>query len=105
MKIDLPHRLGAEEAKRRLRTRIGRLKDHIPGGAAEVTSSWEGDRMNLRVQALGQEISGHVDVFDTKVHLELMLPAFLAMFGSQIEALLRRGGTELLEDRSGLKDA
>ena len=105
MKIDLPHRLGAEEAKRRLRTRIGGLKDHIPGGAAEVTSSWVGDRMNLRVQALGQEVSGHIDVFEAKVHLELMLPAFLAMFGSQIEALLRRGGAELLEDKSGRKNA
>ena len=105
MMIDIPHRLGAEEAKRRLRTRIGGLKDHIPGGAAEVTSSWEGDRMNLRVQALGQEVSGHIDVFETKVHLELMLPAFLAMFGSQIEALLRRGGTELLEDKSGSREA
>ena len=34
IKIDLPHQLGAEEAKRRMQGGIGKLKDHIPGGGA-----------------------------------------------------------------------
>ena len=99
MVVDLPHRLGAEEAKRRMRNGIGKLPDHIPGGG-QVESNWVGDRMNLRVTAMGQEVSGHIDVHESKVHLELMLPAFLAMFGSKIEGLLRNKGTELLEDKS-----
>ncbi len=98
--IDLPHRLGAEEAKRRMQGGIGKLKDHIPGGGAQVESSWQGDRMNLRVQAMGQEVAGHIDVHETKVTLELMLPAFLAMLAGPIEAMLRKGGSELLEDKS-----
>ena len=99
MIVDLPHRLGAEEAKRRMRNGIGKLPSHIPGGG-EVESNWAGDRMNLRVTAMGQEVSGHIDVFENKVTLELMLPAFLAMFGSKIEGLLRSKGTELLEDKT-----
>ncbi|HEV2745717.1 MAG TPA: polyhydroxyalkanoic acid system family protein [Allosphingosinicella sp.] len=98
--IDLPHRLGAEEAKRRMQGGIGRLKDHVPGGAAEVRSRWEGNRMYLDVQAMGQEVTGHIDVEDSKVRLELMLPAFLALFAGKIEGLLRSRGTELLEDKS-----
>ena len=98
--IDLPHRLGAEEAKRRMQGGIGKLKDHIPGGGAQVESSWQGDRMNLRVQAMGQKVAGHIDVHETKVTLELMLPAFLAMLAGPIEAMLRKGGAELLEDQS-----
>jgi hypothetical protein len=97
--VDLPHKLGAEEAKRRMRGGISKLKDHIPGGA-EVDSSWEGDRMNIRVQAMGQEVVGHMDVQESKVHVELMLPAFLAMFGSKIAGLLQSRGSELLEDKS-----
>ncbi len=100
--IDLPHKLGAEEAKRRMRNGIGRLKDHIPGGG-HVESGWEGDRMNLRVQAMGQEVSGHIDVHETKVRLELTLPAFLALFAGQVEGLLRSKGAEMLEDKSGKK--
>lgn len=98
--VDLPHNLGAEEAKRRMQGGIGKLKDHIPGGSAEVQSSWQGDRMNLRVQAMGQEVSGHIDVHEKKVTLELMLPGFLAMFAGPIEAMLRNRGTEMLEDKS-----
>ncbi len=98
--VDLPHRLGAEEAKRRMRTRIGQLSDHVPGGA-QVESNWVGDRMNLRVTAMGQEVSGHIDVYESKVTLELMLPAFLAMFAGKIEGYLKSKGTEMLEDRSG----
>lgn len=98
--VDLPHNLGADEAKRRMRGGIGKLKDHIPGGSAEVQSNWEGDRMNLRVQAMGQEVAGHMDVKEKTVRVELMLPGMLAMFARPIEAMLRSSGTELLEDKS-----
>ena len=98
--VDLPHRLGADEAKARMQRGIGKLKDHIPGGNAEVQSSWQGDRMNLSVKAMGQEVSGHIDVHETKVRLELMLPPLLAMLAGPIEAMLRNRGTEMLEDRS-----
>jgi hypothetical protein len=96
---DLPHKLGAEEAKRRMQKGIGKLKDFIPGGG-QVESSWEGDRMNLRVQAMGQEVSGHLDVKETLVHVELMLPPMFALFAGQIQGMLRSRGSEMLEDKS-----
>ena len=97
--VDIPHKLGAEEAKRRMQGGIGKLQNHIPGGA-HVESAWEGDRMNLRVQAMGQEVVGNIDVHETKVRLELKLPAIFSLFSSKIEGLLRSRGTELLEDDS-----
>ena len=98
--VDLPHRLGAEEAHRRIAGGIGKLEDHIPGGAV-VRSSWEGNRMNLHVGAMGQEVSAQIDVQEAIVRLEVLLPPGLAFFGRGIEALLRRQGTELLEDKTG----
>lgn len=97
--IDLPHKLGAEEARRRIDGRIGELKDHIPGGAA-VRSAWTGDRLGLQVAALGQEINAGIDVRETFVRVEVLLPPALAFFGKAIEAGLRRSGGALLEDRS-----
>lgn len=97
--INLPHRLGAAEAKRRMQGGIGKLQDRIPGGAV-VESAWAGDRMNLSVKAMGQEVAGHIDVQDANVRLELTLPAFLAMFAGKIEGLLRKGSAELLEDKT-----
>ena len=100
--VDLPHRLGAEEAQRRIANGLGKLSDQVPGGA-EVESSWEGNRLNLRVTAMNQAVSAHIDVLEGLVRVELLLPGALSFFAKPIENMLRRKGTEMLEDRSGAK--
>jgi hypothetical protein len=100
--VDMPHRLGTQEAKRRLQAGIGRLPEHIPGaGKADVSSRWEGDRLHLHVKAMGQSVGGHLDVRDDHVHVELMLPPLLAMMAGPIEKYLRSKGQQMLEDKSG----
>lgn len=97
--VDLPHRLGADEAKRRIGANIGKLTDHLPAGA-QVRSSWQGERLNLGVGVMGQELEAVLDVQDSLVRVTVMLPPALAFFGKAIEAGLRRSGPQLLEDRS-----
>jgi hypothetical protein len=97
--VDLPHNLGKDEARRRMQGGIGRLKDHIPGGA-EVGSSWDGDCMNLTIVAMGQEVAARIDVEDKLVRVEVLLPGMLGFFGKKIEGLLRKQGSVLLEDKS-----
>jgi hypothetical protein len=99
IQVDLPHQLGAEEARRRIAGSIGRLKDQIPGGG-DVKSSWTGDRLDLSVGAMGQQIAASIDIRETLVHVEVTLPAMLGFFGKQIEGLLRRQGAQMLEDKS-----
>jgi hypothetical protein len=97
--VDLPHRLGAEEAKRRIAGNVGGLTDHLPSGA-QVRSHWEGDRMTLGVAVMGQEIDASLDVRESLVRVTVLLPPALAFFGKAIEAGLRRTAPELLEDRT-----
>jgi hypothetical protein len=97
--IDLPNRIGREEAKRRLEKGMGKLGQQIPGGA-QVESGWEGDFLNLRIQAMGQDIRARLDVQETIVRLEVLLPPGLAFFGNGIAALLKRQGEAMLEDKS-----
>lgn len=97
--VDLPHRLGAEEAQRRMAGSIGSLKDHIPGGA-QVSSSWSGNRLNLSVIAMGQDVNAVLDVQETLVRVEVVLPGALGFFAKPIEALLRSKGGALLEDKT-----
>ena len=98
LSVDLPHTLGAEEARRRIAGGVGSLKDHIPG-AAEVRSSWTGDQLGLEIAALGQEVNARIDVQETFVRVEMLLPPGIAFFGRAIEAGLRRGGARMLEDK------
>jgi hypothetical protein len=99
--IDLPHRLGAEEAKRRIDGGIGKLRDFIPGGGADIRSAWTGDQLGLQVTAMGQEVNARLDVQDRFVRVELLLPPALAFFGDAVAAALKKRGADMLEDKSG----
>lgn len=96
--VDLPHSLGAEEAKRRIENGMGGLSGFIPGGA-DVRSDWAGNRLNLFVRAMGQEVDAKIDVYDAIVRVEVLLPPALGFFGRAIEKVLRRKGADLLEDK------
>ena len=100
IEVDLPHTLGREEARRRIAANIGSLKDHIPGGAAHVDSSWAGDELNLNVHAMGQVVEAKIAVEEARVRCRVLLPGVLALFARPIEAMLNaRGGDLLLEDK------
>ena len=99
IQVDLPHKLGREEARRRIANNIHKLTDHIPGGAAQVESSWTGDELDLSVNALGQSVDAKIGVEESKIRVRVMLPGMLAMFAGPIEAMLQKKGNILLEDQ------
>lgn len=95
--VAIPHKLGREEARRRIAGNIDKLQSYIPGGAA-VTSSWTGDRLDLGVGALGQHLDAAITVEDKQVRVHIDLPGMLGLFAAPIEAALKSKGPELLED-------
>jgi hypothetical protein len=97
--VTLPHQLGRAEAKQRLTGGIGKLGNFMPGGTARVDSRWEGDRMILAIGAMGQAVTGHIDVEDKQVRIELQLPPMLAALANQIRAFLGNKTSEMLEDK------
>jgi hypothetical protein len=99
--IDIAHTLGRAGARERLRTRAGDLVSHIPGGVAEVKSSWPGeDEMALEITAMNQTIAARLEVQDTLVRVHLTLPGMLSFFSGMIGTAVREGGARMLEDKS-----
>ena len=97
--VDLPHKLGAQEARRRIERNVGKLTDHIPGGA-QVSSRWSGDRLDLDIGAMGQQVAAQIDIQESVVRLTVSLPPALTFFRGMIEGLIRKQGTAMLEDKS-----
>jgi hypothetical protein len=56
--------------------------------------------MIFRVRALGQAASGHVDVADNHVRVEVVLPWLLQRFAEAAQAAIRNRGTLLLTKRN-----
>ena len=98
--VDLPHKLGREEARRRIAGNFHKLRDHIPGGATHIDERWSGDRLDLTIHAMGQVVEAQIDVEDTKVHCRIQLPGMLSLFAAPIEQMLKLKGSDLLlEDK------
>ncbi|NCP12355.1 MAG: hypothetical protein GW859_10490 [Sphingomonadales bacterium] len=100
--VALPHTLGKDEARQRLKTRIGDLPDHIPGGVASVQSEWPSDDvMQLNVAAMGQQVAAKIVVLDNALDVTIDLPPMLGFFGDIIrKAVEAKGGQLLLDDDS-----
>ncbi|RZI39301.1 polyhydroxyalkanoic acid synthase, partial [Herbaspirillum sp. HC18] len=59
--ITIPHKLGKDEALRRVRPALAKASSTFPVLKVEE-EIWSGDRMVFRVRALGQVASGSVTV-------------------------------------------
>ena len=97
--VSIPHRLGRVEAVRRLKTGLTRAAASVPVLKVDE-ERWEGDRMVFRVRALGQAASGHLDVAEDHVRLEVTLPWLLQRFAEVAQVAIRNRGNLLLTKRS-----
>jgi hypothetical protein len=96
--LPLPHRLGREEARRRLQAGLTRAAASLPVLKVDE-ERWDGDRMTFRVRALGQAAAGHVDVEDDHVRVEVTLPWLLQRFAEAAQSAIKSRGNLLLTRR------
>jgi hypothetical protein len=96
--VSIPHRLGREEAARRLKIGLTRAAQSMPVLKVDE-ERWEDDRMFFRVRALGQAAAGHLDVAEDHVRLEVMLPWLLQRFAEVAQAAIQHRGNLLLTKR------
>jgi Putative polyhydroxyalkanoic acid system protein (PHA_gran_rgn) len=97
--VSIPHNLGKAEATRRLQGGLTRLKSQFGDKIASVDESWSDDRMAFRVGAMGQSISGHLDVAEDQVRVEVQLPWLLAMVAEKAKSFIQKQGTLMLEKK------
>jgi hypothetical protein len=96
IELDIAHRLGRAEARRRLENGIGQLAGFLPNGRV-THHAWAGDTLLFEVEALGQRVGAKLDVLEDKVHVLLDLPPLLAMVARKLKASLLESGTKLLK--------
>jgi hypothetical protein len=97
--VSIPHRLGREEATRRLKAGLTRAATSIPLLKVDE-ERWQDNRMVFRVRALGQAAAGHLDVEDDHVRLEVSLPWLLQRFAEVAQVAIQNRGRLLLTKRN-----
>jgi hypothetical protein len=97
--VNIPHTLGKVEARRRIESGFGNLRQQMTGGLGGLLAfqeRWEGDRLQFEGGGLGQKITGRLDVLADSVRIELDLPEMLAVIADRIAGTLKTEGQKLL---------
>jgi Putative polyhydroxyalkanoic acid system protein (PHA_gran_rgn) len=89
--VSIPHRLGREEAARRIKSGLTAARTNYSAFLTINEETWSGDRLAFNLSALGQSAVGVIDVADDHVRLEVELPWLLAA--------IRKEGTLMLEKK------
>lgn len=97
--VVIPHRLGKNEALRRIKDGIGRGRNEFARLLTIEQETWSGDRLTFGVKALGQRATGIIDVSEQAVRLEVTLPWLLARFAHAVQRVVGHKGQLMLEKK------
>jgi len=95
--VSIPHKLSRLKARRRIETGFAKILRPVPGGTGTCSERWDEDRLIFEVGAMGQTISGVVDVLDDAVQMEIELPGMLGLIAGALKNRLQSAGQLLLK--------
>jgi putative polyhydroxyalkanoic acid system protein len=96
--ITISHRLGRDEARRRLEDGLGHIHGRLAGFVSSLDYTWTGYRLDFSVTAMRQSINGRIDIEDDIVRVEIRLPLLLRVLANKITGRVR-GEAALLLDK------
>ncbi|MDT0576811.1 polyhydroxyalkanoic acid system family protein [Croceicoccus sp. F390] len=97
MRVAVSHSLTRAEVRRRLDAKQDSLASFVPGGMADIETRWQSeDRMLMIIRAMGQQLTGHVDIEDNQVVFDIELPPALSFVEPMIKGSLEEKGRKLL---------
>lgn len=101
--ITVSHSLGRDAARERLRRGVETIRSRLQDLRMElVEERWDGDSLNFGVSALGYTVRGKLDVEETLVRIEVMLPWLLASFAERLRSKIEHQGQILLDHKKPL---
>ena len=95
--VSIPHRLGRQEATRRVDAGVSRLGPELGAVVGGLDYSWNTDTLNFRATAMWQAITGRIEVLDDAVRVEIDLPWMMRLLGDTITRRVRGRALAMLE--------
>lgn len=93
------HRLGKEEATRRLQSGLTGVRARFGQHFSVLEERWTGEHLDFHIAVLGQDARGTLDVDEEAVHLCVELPFLLNMLANKGRDMLKQQATLMLEKK------
>ena len=97
--VTVSHELGRSGAHQRIDGGIDRMLGSIAGGMLQFDKSWSGDTMSFEARAMGQHVTGTVEVREEDATITVRLPLLLAGMAEKLAGKIRTDGKLLLEKK------
>ncbi|MBS4084289.1 MAG: polyhydroxyalkanoic acid system family protein [Rhizobiales bacterium] len=97
--VSIPHKLGKEEAARRIKRGFAAAREKGGGMMNFADETWTGDQVAFNVSILGQSAAGTIDIKDDHAVIDVTLPWLLAKMAEQAKVLIEKQGNRLLLER------
>jgi hypothetical protein len=98
--LTLPHNLTLVEAKARIQKGITDLRASHAARITQVEEQWNGNQLEFNLHAIGQQVTGRLDVLEQEIRLAVDLPWVLAMLAGKFRKLVEQEGRRMLEGPS-----
>lgn len=95
--ISIPHNLGKEAARRRIAEGAAKAHQQYASKVGNVQQSWSGDRLDFVVSALGQRVSGWLEVGEQAVQVHVLLPWLLAKLAERLRPQIESEARKALQ--------
>jgi hypothetical protein len=95
----IPHRLGKDEALRRLKSGIDQAAARFKSAFTVQEETWNDNVLQFRVRALGQGVQGRIEIEETQVKLDVELPWLIARLAKNIQRVVQTQGLGILEKK------
>lgn len=88
--IPVPHHLGQQVAFDRVKSLCDQIRTKYADQMTIEKETWANNRLDFRIKALKQTISGNVDVQEAVVNVVLQLPFLLLPMSGKATAIIER---------------
>jgi hypothetical protein len=95
--VDVPHKLGAAEAERRVRNGFGMMQDKLGDKLSAINVVWGQGRADLTITAMNQTLRGTLEFLPEAVRVTVDLPWLLAAIGETIAGKIAKKTEEVLK--------
>jgi Putative polyhydroxyalkanoic acid system protein (PHA_gran_rgn) len=96
--VAVPHDLTPAEVKRRLVDALADARKKHAELLKDTRETWPTEnQMDFVAHAMGQRISGSIEIGPTHVQVSVALPMLLAMFASRLKPQIEAEGQKLLK--------
>ncbi len=97
--VSLSHRLGKDEATRRIQSGLSTVRSRFSGHITIAEELWTDSHLDFRINALGKSATGTLDVSEDRITLSVELPTLLNLLARKATARIEKEGQLLLDKK------